>query len=105
VTAGPERAQSAWDARPVPEPRSGPRGGRTGGQPVAGPDPAVPHQRVPQLPPGPPPRPRIVPEPSILGLSRLARSRFGSRLFTLFFVFVYVLIVVQMVYAILDSPW
>lgn len=65
----------------------------------------MPRQRVPQLPPGPTPRPRIVPEPSILGLSRLARSRFGSRLFTLFFVFVYALIVVQTVYAILDRPW
>ena len=51
-----------------------------------------------------PPRPRIVAEPSILGLSRLTRGRFGSRVFTLFFVFVFTLIVVQMIASILD-PW
>ncbi|GAA3248951.1 hypothetical protein GCM10017691_59590 [Pseudonocardia petroleophila] len=46
-------------------------------------------------------RPPVVEEPSILGLSRRARSRLGSRLFTLFFVAVFTLIAVQMVLAIL----
>ncbi len=74
--------------------------------------PAVPQQRRPQAPPdrpaplpGPPPRPRIVDETGILGLSRLSRSRAGSRLFTWFFVLVFTLIVVQMVAAILDQQW
>jgi hypothetical protein len=62
---------------------------------------AVPQPRAPRLPP----RPRIVDEPGILGLSRLARSRFGTRLFNLFFLLVFVVIVVQMIYAILDKPW
>jgi hypothetical protein len=48
-------------------------------------------------------RPPVVQEPSILGLSRLARGRVGSRLFTLFFVAVYALIAVQMVVAILQG--
>jgi hypothetical protein len=72
----------------------------------------VPQQRRPQAPPdrvaplpGPPPRPRIVDEPGILGLSRLSRSRAGSRLFTWFFVLVFTVIVVQMVAAILDQQW
>ena len=59
----------------------------------------------PRWPPGPPPRPRIVDEPGILGLSRLTRGRFGSRLFNLFFVLVFVVILIQMVSAILDHPW
>lgn len=46
-------------------------------------------------------RPRVVEEPSILGLSRRTRSRLGSRLFSLFFVAVFALIAVQMVLAIL----
>jgi hypothetical protein len=68
-------------------------------------DAAVPQPWVPRRPPVPPPRPRIVDEPGILGLSRLTRSRFGSRLFNLFFVLVFTVIVVQMIYAILDHPW
>jgi hypothetical protein len=68
-------------------------------------DAAVPQPWVPQRPPVQPPRPRIVDEPGILGLSRLARSRFGTRLFNLFFLLVFVVIVVQMIYAILDHPW
>lgn len=54
-----------------------------------------------ELPPRPAARPRIVDELAILGLSRVSRGRFGSRLFTGFFVFVFVLIAVQMVVAIL----
>jgi hypothetical protein len=49
----------------------------------------------------PPARPRIEPEPAILGLSRHTRSRLGSRLFNLFFVLVFVLILAQMVVALL----
>jgi hypothetical protein len=46
-------------------------------------------------------RPRIEPEQGILGLSRHSRSRLGSRLFNLFFVCVFALILVQMVVALL----
>ncbi len=46
-------------------------------------------------------RPRIEPEPSILGLSRMTRGRVGSRIFTLFFVLVYALITVQLVVTLL----
>jgi hypothetical protein len=100
----------------VPEPRAAPAvGGPPGldgvGEGISA-GPAVPRQRRPQAPPdraaplpGPPPRPRIVDEPGILGLSRLARSRAGSRLFTWFFVLVFTLIVVEMVAAILDQRW
>jgi hypothetical protein len=46
-------------------------------------------------------RPPIGEEPVILGLSRHSHSRLGSRLFTLFFVFVFGLITVQMFVALL----
>jgi hypothetical protein len=46
-------------------------------------------------------RPRIEPEPAILGLSRHSRSRLGSRLFTLFFVGIFTLILVQLVWSLL----
>ena len=90
----------------VPQPRVPP----TEASPVARkpgpprPD-AVSQPWVPRRPPVQPPRPRIVDEPGILGLSRLTRSRFGSRLFTWFFVLVFAVIVVQMISAILDSSW
>ncbi|MHA6624001.1 hypothetical protein ACU61A_01200 [Pseudonocardia sichuanensis] len=93
----------------VPEPRDAPAGGGPSGEEVpAPPASAVPQQRRPdalhdryELPP----RPRVAPDPAILGLSRLTRGRMGSRLFTLFFVLVFTVIVVQMVAAILDNPW
>jgi len=58
-------------------------------------------------PPPPPldpsaPRPRIVDDTGILGLSRLSNSRLGSRLFTLFFVFVFALIFVQLIASLLN---
>lgn len=53
------------------------------------------------LPPRPEARPRIVQDPVILGLTRHSRSKLGSRLFTWFFVFVYVLILVQLIWSIL----
>jgi hypothetical protein len=37
----------------------------------------------------------------ILGLTRHSRSKLGSRLFTWFFVFVYVVILVQLIWSIL----
>ena len=39
----------------------------------------------------------------ILGLTRISRSRLGSRLFTWFFVFVYLVILIQMVWSILQG--
>lgn len=59
---------------------------------------------IPLPPPAPHParaRPPVAPEPGILGLSRLTRGRVGSRLFTLFFVAVYAVILVQMFITIL----
>lgn len=44
-------------------------------------------------------RPPIEQDPSILGLSRWARSRRGSQVFTLSFVLVFVLIFVQLLAA------
>jgi hypothetical protein len=120
VTVGPGDPRFGRDGpgedAAVPEPRAAPAAEGPPG--VDGVDeglsagPAVPQQRRPQVTPdraaslpGPPPRPRIVDEPGILGLSRLSRSRAGSRLFTWFFVLVFTLIVVQMVAAILDQQW
>ena len=60
---------------------------------------------APRWPPGPPPRPRIVEDPAILGLSRLTRGRWGSRLFNAFFALVFAVIVIQMISAILENPW
>jgi hypothetical protein len=65
----------------------------------------VERRPAPPWPPGPPPRPRIVEEPAILGLSRLTRGRLGSRLFNAFFLLVFALIIVQMISAILENPW
>ncbi len=72
-------------APPRPAPRTGP--------PIVTPLPR-PETR-------PPARPRIEPEPAILGLSRHTRSRLGARLFNLFFVFVFALILIQMIVALL----
>lgn len=75
-----------------------------------GPAQAIPSPRRPPSVPGParrdavPARPRIVDEPGILGLSRLSRGRFGSRVFTWFFVLVFALILAQMIMSIL-YPW
>jgi len=62
-----------------------------------------PASGVPHLPPRPEARPRIVQDPVILGLSRVSRSRLGSRLFTWFFVFVYLVIVIQLIWSILQG--
>ena len=66
---------------------------------------AIPPRHTPRWPSDPPPRPRIADEPGILGLSRLTRGRFGSRLFNLFFLLVFTVILIQMVSAILDNSW
>ncbi|QYN35610.1 hypothetical protein K1T35_46230 [Pseudonocardia sp. DSM 110487] len=67
--------------------------------------PPAEHRTAPKWPSGPPPRPRIVDEPGILGLSRLTRGRFGSRMFNLFFLLVFTVILIQMISAILDNSW
>ena len=65
-------------------------------------DPALhPEPVAPAPPPRPDARPRIVEDPVILGLTRVSRSKLGSRLFTLFFVFVYAVILVQLVVSLL----
>jgi hypothetical protein len=84
---------------------SSPRDEPADGSPAERAEPAVPRPPAPRLPPGPPPRPRIAEEPAILGLSRLTRGRFGSRLFNLFFLLVFAVILIQMISAILDHPW
>lgn len=48
-------------------------------------------------------RPRIEDDPGLLGITRRSHSRLGSRLFTLFFVFVFLLILVQLVVVLLDG--
>jgi hypothetical protein len=49
-----------------------------------------------------PARPPVSNEPAILGLSRLSRSRVGSRLFRWFFVFVFAVIFLQLVVSLLN---
>jgi hypothetical protein len=46
-------------------------------------------------------RPRIEDDESLLGLTRRSNSRVGQRMFNLFFVFVFLLIAIQMVAALL----
>lgn len=92
--------------RPVPRPPDLPS---TAARPSpARPSPARPSPARPSpaaarstVAPRPDARPRIVEEQGILGLSRRARGRVGSRLFTLFFVFVFGLILIQLVVSLL----
>ncbi len=106
MAAGPDEASSDRDGSTfdaaVPQPRAAPTDG-----PPAAPDapPAVPQPRDSPWRLDPPPRPRIADEPGILGLSRLTRGRFGSRLFNWFFVLVFAVILIQMISAILENPW
>ena len=52
-----------------------------------------------------PARPPIVDESALFGLSRRSRGRVGSLVFTLFFVFVYAVIALQLIVALLGpSP-
>lgn len=111
--AGPQRPPSAGRPRtsasatrtsrprpvaPMPRPP-----GRDPGAPAAacGPAPAGP-----ATPPPPPPscaRPRVDVEDGIIGLSRWTRSRVGSRLFTLFFVAVFALILGHLVFVLVHG--
>ena len=95
--AVPERAAGP-DRAPAPIIRAGVIGGRSvaaSTAPAAGPPRAG-------FVPRPAARPRIEEEPGILGFSRRSHSRIGSRLFTWFFVFVFTLILVQLIVALLD---
>jgi hypothetical protein len=87
----------------VPEPADDPgTDGRPGPPPPRG---AAAHAEpaVVELPPQPETRPRIVEDPAILGLTRVSRSRLGSRLFTWFFVFVYAVILIQLIVSLLQT--
>jgi hypothetical protein len=67
-------------------------------RPAAPPGPAPERVAGPWTRPvDPAPRPPIENEPSILGLTRRSRSRFGSRLFVAFFVLVYTVILIQLI--------
>lgn len=81
---------------PVPPPIGG-RGGTGQGRPPGAPQPVAQQPRYPVA------RPTVVDEPGILGLSRRSRSRWGSRLFTAFFVFVFAVILIQMIAALLAA--
>ena len=116
ATTGDLTRRGGRHAGPSDAPRSGHCAGLPSAGVAAGPDEAssdrdgstfdaaVPQPRAAPTD-GPPPRPRIVDEPAILGLSRLTRGRFGSRLFNWFFVLVFAVILIQMISAILENPW
>jgi hypothetical protein len=76
--------------------------GHAGPAPPLDPPPR-PEPVSPELPPRPEARPRIVEDPVILGLTRVSRSRLGSRLFVWFFVFVYAVILIQLVVSLLQT--
>ncbi|MBN9096949.1 MULTISPECIES: hypothetical protein [unclassified Pseudonocardia] len=102
--ADPERSGPPPAPPPAPSPVVRPTvPPATPGRP--GPPRAAAGVRPPPTAPAAPPhlraRPRIEPEQGILGLSRHTRSRLGSRLFNLFFICVFALILVQMVVALL----
>lgn len=82
----PRQADPTAAARPAVERR-----------PPAPPPAAAPQGPLVLRPTRPAARPTVVDELAILGLSRRSRSRRGSRLFTAFFVFVFAVILVQMV--------
>lgn len=98
TTAAPTGAGRAAAEFPAAAPSSSPAAPR-------GPAPARPRPGASAgtATAGSPWRPRIDPEPSILGLSRLSRGALGSRLFTLGFAAIFTLIAVQMVVALLTG--
>lgn len=59
------------------------------------PAPRRPYGGVPEASDPRAPRPRVEPDLALFGFSRRTRSRRGSRLFTLFFVLVFAVIVIQ----------
>jgi hypothetical protein len=77
-----------------------PRGSLSAGSLSQGHLRPAPHR--PAAPSRPEARPRVVDEVGIVGFSRRSRSRVGSKLFTLFFVFVFAVIFVQLVVALLN---
>jgi hypothetical protein len=95
--AGPVSLGETWSSEGVAE-RPSARDRRRAGAARA----PVRARRDPALH-GPPPRPRIEDEPSILGLTRHSNSRLGSRLFVLFFVLVYAVIVIELVVALVGG--
>ncbi|MBP2365035.1 hypothetical protein [Pseudonocardia parietis] len=78
----PPRRAPAGPVRTLPSPRRP----RTAGQGVEGPV---------YRPPAVSARPRVEPEPGLIGFSRLTRGRTGARVFTLVFVGIYLVILVQ----------
>ena len=94
----------AWLAEhsaPPPHAASPPPSDRAQADDDGRPATPAPSRTHPPVAPRPEARPRIVQDPVILGLTRHSRSKLGSRLFTLFFVFVYLLILVQLIWSIL----
>ena len=100
--AAPARAQAS---PPPPAPRPGPDtpAPRPADAVVRRPAPAdhggAPAGRVVGTGRDLPARPTIQPDPGILGLSRLTRGSFGSKVFTWVFVGIYALIFVDMVWS------
>ena len=86
---GPD-AQPGGDAT-APWPRAAERAGTTAPAPLT--------QGSHDLPPRPP----VELEDGILGFSRMTRSRFGERLFTLFFVVVYAVMTLNLVISLLSG--
>jgi hypothetical protein len=117
VRPGRERPEPAAEATPThrpARPEGPPQGLRSPVEPRNGmPAGPAPFQRpAGPLPPPPrrppnrfsvPARPPVVDESAILGLTRRSRGRVGSRVFLLFFVFVYAVIVLQLI-AVLLGP-
>lgn len=116
ATAGTPVADPVADQPPLPVPEPDPPDAATPDPPpppVA--DAPTPPQGIPTsarfavpvapsapLPPRPYARPPVVDDAGIIGLTRVSRSKVGSRLFTWFFVLVFALILVQMVVALLS---
>lgn len=78
----PPRRAPAGPVRTLPSPRRP----RTAGRGAQGPV---------YRPPAVSARPRVEPEPGLVGFSRLTRGRAGARVFTLVFVGIYLVILVQ----------
>lgn len=106
------RAPSDLEPWPTAAQRAAARAARSGvvtsPQPESGVTPVVPPRTAPEsLVPAPaaplPARPRIEDDSGLLGITRRSNSHVGSRLFTLFFVFVFVVIAVQLVVALLEG--
>ncbi|MCO1655333.1 hypothetical protein [Pseudonocardia humida] len=80
--------------RPVPSPT-----------PPATPQPIPPPAVRPPTRFSVPPRPTVVDDLSITGLTRRSRGRWGSRLFAVFFVVVYLVILLELIYSLLHPVY